>query len=271
MKVGLKDLRGKQIESLELPTVFNTPYRPEIIKKVYVNVLSSQFQPQGRYPAAGEMVSAESRNTGLGIARIARARGEGFQRAGQAAGVASVRSGRLAHPPVSWKVILKKINKKEKQLGFCSAIAATSNKDIIEKRGHKVGKISEFPIVVSNDLEKITKTTELRKALISLGLEEDLERSTNIVRVPSGKPRRRGRKRHTALSCLIVTSKGSPISKLKKSLPGVNVVSAENLSIMDLVPGTKPVRLTIYTKNAIDYMNKINTVWSRVQSMVKEL
>src|SRR5688572_32410606 len=83
MKVGLKDLRGKQIESLELPTVFNTPYRPEIIKKVYVNVLSSQFQPQGRYPAAGEMVSAESRNTGLGIARIARARGEGFQRAGQ--------------------------------------------------------------------------------------------------------------------------------------------------------------------------------------------
>ena len=120
-------------------------------------------------------------------------------------------------------------------------------------------------------LEKITKTTELRKALISLGLEEDLERSTNIVRVPSGKPRRRGRKRHTALSCLIVTSKGSPISKLKKSLPGVNVVLAENLSIMDLVPGTKPVRLTIYTKNAIDYMNKIDTIWSRVQSMVKEL
>lgn len=33
MKVGLKDLRGKQIESLELPTVFDTPYRPEIIKK----------------------------------------------------------------------------------------------------------------------------------------------------------------------------------------------------------------------------------------------
>jgi large subunit ribosomal protein L4e len=53
-------------------------------------------------------------------------------------------------------------------------------------------------------------------------------------------------------------------------LPGVNVVSIENLSIMDLVPGTKPVRLTIYTKNAIDSMNKINTVWSKVQSMVTE-
>ena len=269
MKVSLKDLRGKEIESLELPSVFNTPFRPEIIKKVYVNVLSTKFQPQGRYPAAGEIVSAESRNTGQGIARIARARGEGFQRAGQAAGVAGVRSGRLTHPPVSWKKNYKKINKKEKQLGFCSAIAATSNKDIIEKRGHNIGKISAFPILVANDLEKITKTAELRKTLLSLGLEDDLKRSTNIVRVPSGKSRLRGRKKHAALSCLIVVSKDSPVSKLKKSLPGVSVVSVENLSIMDLVPGTKPVRLTIYTKNAIDSMNTINTVWSKIQTMVK--
>jgi large subunit ribosomal protein L4e len=269
MKVSLKDLRGKEIESLELPSVFNTPFRPEIIKKVYVNVLSTKFQPQGRYPAAGEIVSAESRNTGLGMARIARARGEGFQRAGQAAGVAGVRSGRLAHPPVSWKKNYKKINKKEKQLGFCSAIAATSNKDIIEKRGHNVGNISAFPIVVANDLEKITKTAELRKTLLSLGLEDDLKRSTNTVRVPSGKSRLRGRKKRTALSCLIVVSKDSPVSKLKKSLPGVNIVSIEKLSIMDLVPGTKPVRLTIYTKNAIDSMNKINTVWSKIHTMVK--
>jgi large subunit ribosomal protein L4e len=269
MKVSLKDLRGKEIESLELPSVFNTPFRPEIIKKVYVNVLSTKFQPQGRYPAAGEIVSAESRNTGLGMARIARARGEGFQRAGQAAGVAGVRSGRLAHPPVSWKKNYKKINKKEKQLGFCSAIAATSNKDIIEKRGHNVGNISAFPIVVANDLEKMTKTAELRKTLLSLGLEDDLKRSTNTVRVPSGKSRLRGRKKHTALSCLIVVSKDSPVSKLKKSLPGVNIVPIEKLSIMDLVPGTKPVRLTIYTKNAIDSMNKINTVWSKIHTMVK--
>jgi large subunit ribosomal protein L4e len=269
MKVSLKDLRGKEIESLELPSVFNTPFRPEIIKKVYVNVISTKFQPQGRYPAAGEIVSAESRNTGLGMARIARARGEGFQRAGQAAGVAGVRSGRLAHPPVPWKKNYKKINKKEKQLGFCSAIAATSNKDIIEKRGHNVGNISAFPIVVANDLEKITKTAELRKTLLSLGLEDDLKRSTNTVRVPSGKSRLRGRKKRTALSCLIVVSKDSPVSKLKKSLPGVNIVSIEKLSIMDLVPGTKPVRLTIYTKNAIDSMNKINTVWSKIHTMVK--
>ncbi|MGB8153657.1 MAG: 50S ribosomal protein L4, partial [Nitrososphaeraceae archaeon] len=177
MITKVMDIDGKEIDNLVLPPIFDTPYRPDIIKKVYVNLKSLRYQPQGRYPAAGEMVSAESRNTGLGIARIARARGEGFPRAGQAAGVAGVRHGRVAHPPVSWKIIAKKVNKKEKMLGFCSAIAATANKEIINRRGHRTGEISNFPLVVSNEIEKIIKTSDLKKSLNSLGLQEDLSRS----------------------------------------------------------------------------------------------
>src|SRR5262245_37858314 len=135
LSVGSRDSN----KEVQLPMVFDTPYRPEVIHKVYVNLQSHSYQRQGRYPAAGEMVSAESRNTGLGIARLARARGEGFPRAGQAASVAGVRHGRVPHPPVSLKVINKKINKKEKILGFCSAIAATAKKEIMERRGHKLG------------------------------------------------------------------------------------------------------------------------------------
>src|ERR671927_556564 len=134
MKVKIIGLDGNDAGQIDLPAVFDTPYRPEVIHKVYVNLLSHSYQRQGRYPAAGEMVSAESRNTGLGIARLARARGEGFPRAGQAAGVAGVRHGRAAHPPEAWKVIYKKINYKEKQLGLCSAIAATGRKDLVENR-----------------------------------------------------------------------------------------------------------------------------------------
>ena len=164
---------GRESNSIELPEIFETPYRPEVMHKVYINLLSHKYQRQGRYPAAGEIVSAESRNTGLGIARLARARGEGFQRAGQAAGVAGVRHGRVAHPPESWKNIYKKINNKEKRLGICSAIAATSRKDLIIKRGHKIGGLSDFPIVVSNEIESVSKTKDLQTALIALGLKED--------------------------------------------------------------------------------------------------
>src|SRR5918995_1554724 len=167
MKAKLIGLDGRDSGEIELPAVFDTPYRPEVIHKVYINVLSHSYQRQGRYPAAGEMVSAESRNTGLGIARLARARGEGFPRAGQAAGVAGVRHGRVAHPPESWKEIYKKINKKEKQLGLCSAIAATGQKDLIIKRGHKIAKLSQFPIVVSNDIESISKTKDFQQPSVS--------------------------------------------------------------------------------------------------------
>src|SRR5919199_3412917 len=169
-------LDGKESHTIELPTVFQTPFRYDVIHKAYVNLLSHSFQRQGRYPMAGEVVSAESRNTGLGIARIARAKGEGFSRAGQAAGVAGVRKGRVAHPPESWKNIYKKINQKEKQLALCSAIAATARKDLIERRGHKVSDISNFPIVISDDIENISKTKDLLSLLHSLGLKDELNK-----------------------------------------------------------------------------------------------
>lgn len=85
MKAKISEIDGLETGEIELPVVFNTPIREDIIHKSYVNLLSHNFQRQGRYPMAGEVVSAESRNTGQGIARIARARGEGFPRAGQAA------------------------------------------------------------------------------------------------------------------------------------------------------------------------------------------
>jgi large subunit ribosomal protein L4e len=56
---------GSTKQTISLPQVFQTPFRPEVIHRVYVNMLSHTYQRQGRYPSAGEMVSAESRNTGL--------------------------------------------------------------------------------------------------------------------------------------------------------------------------------------------------------------
>ena len=84
--INILEMDGTNKSNVTLPAVFQTPYHPDVIQKVYNHLNSYTFQRQGRYPAAGQMVSAESRNTGLGIARIARARGEGFPRAGQAAG-----------------------------------------------------------------------------------------------------------------------------------------------------------------------------------------
>jgi large subunit ribosomal protein L4e len=262
---NILEMDGSNKSTITLPVVFETPYRPEVIQKVYNNLNSYTFQRQGRYPAAGQMVSAESRNTGLGIARIARARGEGFPRAGQAAGVASVRHGRLAHPPVSWKNIYKKVNKKEKLLALCSAIAATTHRELIKRRGHKIKDTLNLPIVVSNEIESVIKSKDLQKILIKLGLEDDLKRTFSKRNKSLHK---NSINRRSALSVLILVGNDEKIGRLANSLPGITVKSVKSLSLLDLVPGSKPVRLTIFSENAIKELGNLkcssNTILERL-------
>ena len=274
-------LDGKESRTIDLPTVFQTPFRYDVIHKAYVNLLSHSFQRQGRYPMAGEVVSAESRNTGLGIARIARAKGEGFSRAGQAAGVAGIRQGRVAHPPQSWKNIYKKINNKEKQLALCTAIAATARKDLIERRGHKVSSISSFPIIVSDRIEDLSKTKDLLNLLRALGLNDEMKRLEFSRKPRSGTARRRGRQARSALSAIIVIgsadndsskndgmidakntttnkkSRNKNITKLSGSIRGVDIKQVKDLSVLDFAPGSKPIRLTIFSESAIKELDNL--------------
>lgn len=262
--INILETDGSNRSTITLPAVFETPYRPEVIQKVYNNLNSYTFQRQGRYPAAGQMVSAESRNTGLGIARIARARGEGFPRAGQAAGVASVRHGRLAHPPVSWKNIYKKVNKKEKLLALCSAIAATTKSELIKRRGHKIKDEIQLPIVVSNEIESVVKSKDLEKILLNLGLEEDLKR-TFIRRNKSS--HKNSINRRSALSVLILVGNDEKIGRLSNSLPGITVKSVKSVSVLDLAPGSKPVRLTIFSENAIKELSNLKCTSNTIFEM----
>jgi large subunit ribosomal protein L4e len=269
MKARVIALDGTDSGEIELPAVFNTPYRPEVIHKVYVNLLSHSYHRQGRYPAAGEMVSAESRNTGLGIARLARARGEGFPRAGQAAGVAGVRHGRVAHPPEAWKDIYKKINRKEKQLGLCSAIAVTAKRELVQRRGHKISNEVRLPLIVSNDIESIAKTKDLKNALIRIGLGDDLARASLVRKARSGTARRRGRSARSGTSALIIVGNDSKLTTLSESIPGINIKHAKELSILDLVPGSKPIRLTIYSQSAIDYLKSLHAPMHKILEVIQ--
>jgi large subunit ribosomal protein L4e len=253
---------GSSEQTIPLPQVFQTPFRPEVIHRVYVNLLSHRYQRQGRYPAAGEIVSAESRNTGLGIARLARIRGQGFSRSGQAAGVASVRAGRVAHPPESWKLIRKKINKKERRLGLSSAIAATARKDLIQRRGHIIEGISSFPIICSDDIESITKTHELLKTLVAFGLANDLSRARRPKKRRKSTAHKESGTFHAAKSALIIVKKGAKVVRLSKSIPGVDVRTTDSVSVLDLAPGSKPIRLTIFSRGSLDYLKR-STVRSK--------
>lgn len=267
MKASVYSLDGKKIEDLELPKIFNTPFRQDVIHKAYVNLQSHIFQPQGRDPLAGEKTSAMSRNTGLGIARMARIKGSGFPRSGQAAGVGGVVKGRLAHHPVAEKVIVKKLNKKEKRLALCSAIAATTSRELVASRGHRIDKVN-LPLIVSNDIERISKAKDLMSILNTLNLSDDIERVKNGRKKRSGRSRMRGRVERTGKSALIVVGKDEGVGRAASSIPGIEVTTVKNLSVLHLAPGSHPVRLVMWSKGAMEQLQNLSNHTVELMAMV---
>jgi large subunit ribosomal protein L4e len=252
MKTEVVGLNGKASGQVEVPQVFASELRPDLVKRVFWLVGSHGLQPYGRDPMAGERTTAETHSppTGTGRSRIPRVKGERYSRGGLAGGVASVVKGRLPHPPRSEKVIHLGVNRKEKLLATDSAIAYTANLDAVKARGHRVKKPS-LPLVVADDIETVEKTAELMSFLQKVDLGEELERVDGSTRRNTGKRRLRGRAYRTGVGPLIVVTNDRGVGRAADAIPGVDVTRVQDVSVLDLAPGGVPGRLTLWTESAM--------------------
>lgn len=247
------DLEGKPTGKIDLPPIFSTPLRPDVIKRAVLAIQSNSIQPQGRDPMAGKRTSAESRGTGMGIARIPRRKGAG----GQAAFAPGVVGGRQGQPPTSEKKIVRRIPRKERQLALFSAIAATASKDVVASRGHNVEDIPDIPLVVTDDVESVKKTKEIEEVLVRLGVLSEILRTRESRKVRSGRGKSRGRRIKTAVGPLFVVAEDRGIVSAAKNLPGIDVVAVTDLNAELLAPGTHPGRLTIWASSAIEKLGAL--------------
>jgi large subunit ribosomal protein L4e len=245
------NLQGISTGKISLPTVFSTPLRPDVIKRAVLAIQSSRIQPQGRDPMAGKKTSAESRGTGMGIARVPRVKGGG----GRAAFAPSTVGGRQPHPPRAEKKILKDIPKKEARLALISAIAATAQKDTVASRGHKIEGIVQIPLIIDDAFESLTKTKEVEETLTTLGVLGDIVRVRDSRKIRAGKGKRRGRKMKQAVGPLIVVVDSKGLINAASNLPGVDVSTVSSINTEMLAPGTHPGRLTIWTNGAIEKLD----------------
>ena len=259
VSVKVLDMGGKPGDEVDLPSAFSTPLRPDLVQRAWWILHSHGIQPYGRDPMAGERTTAETGNppTGRGVSRIPRVKGAGSGRSGQAGGVASTVKGRLPHPPRSEKVIYRKINVKERKLALNTAIAFTADATAVAWRGHKTGKL-KFPVVVSDDLEALEKTAAVEALLADLGLTDELRRIYGGVKRRSGTARMRGRTTRKKVGPLIVVSNDRGVGKAAASIPGVQVVPVDSLSVLPLAPGGVAGRLTIWTKSAIEILGTMS-------------
>ncbi len=237
------DVEGKSAGEVTLPRVFQTSLRLDVIRKAAIAQQSHGFQPQGRNIMAGKRTTAESFGVGRGISRVPRIGGHG-PLSGSAAFAPGTVSGRMAFPPVTSKTLVKQINQKERRLALKAAIAATASDNIVRNRGHRFDQHRTLPLVVSNEVENLSKASDAKRFLTSIGVWDD------IIRVRKSKRIKAGSRVH-AVGPLVVVAEDKNARRALRNFEGLDVVRATDLSVEALAPGTHPGRLTIWSEAAI--------------------
>ena len=227
---------------MDLPEVFETAYRPDLIKRAVLAAQANRKQAYGADPYAGLRTPAESFGSGRGMAHVPRENGQGAR-------VPQTVGGRKAHPPKAEKDQGKGINDKERKLAIRSAIAATADAERVAERGHEFAADLSLPLVVGDEFEDLVKTREVVELLETLGVHVDIERADDGRSVKAGRGKTRGRKYREPKSILFVTSE-SP-SKAARNLAGADVTTAAEVNAEELAPGTDAGRLTLWTESAV--------------------
>jgi len=263
MKVNIFDVQGNTKGEVELPKVFSTPYRPDLIKRAVQAIQSHNRQPYGVDVLAGKRTSAHYhgvRHYRYGMMNREMARMHrihqgpaGLQLTARIAPQA--RKGREAHPPIIERKFWQKINYRERILAIRSAIAATAIKDLVDKRGHKTNNII-LPFVVDDSLQEIKKAKQLKLFLEKIGLEEELKRASK-KKIRAGKGKMRGRRYRKRKGPLIVVAEDKGIAKAARNIEGLDCCLVNKLNAELLAPGTNAGRLAIYTESAIKKLGEI--------------
>ena len=264
MEIKIKNLDNKEKGKLSLPVQFEEEIRYDIIKKAVEVYFANNRQAYGAFSKAGKRASAKlSRRRhnyrgsyGFGISRVPRKilTRSGTRMYWVGAFAPGTVGGRRAHPPKSEKVWDLKINIKERRKAIRSAISATVNKEVVLQKGHKVP--IDYPFVIDDSIESISKTKELINVLSALGFGDELKR-TSVRKVRSGKGKLRGRKYKTKTGLLIVVSEKCNLIKLG-NIPGVDIIDVHKLNVNDLAPGKIPGRITLWTKSSIEKLKQEN-------------
>jgi len=263
MKAQVLGTDGSQKGEMTVSKAFSEKVRTDLIQRAFLAEMSETRQPYGSDPEAGLRTSAHYHGLrhykysmmNREMARMPRIHGRVGYMSMTARRVPQAMKGREAHPPKIEKVWYEKINRKEWNKALMSAVAATADKNIVALKGHRIDGVKSLPIIVEDKIQELKKSSEVRKLLLSLGMEKELERSADS-KARAGRGKMRGRRVKERRGPLIIVSEDKGIVKAARGISGVEAVKLADLCMMELAPGSKPGRLTIWSQSAVQSMEK---------------
>lgn len=249
------------MRKMDLPLQFNERVRDDIIKRAVLSIQSKNRQQYGSDPEAGlkHVTYLKKRNNayrgqkGKAMSRTPKkalmSRGEQFYWMGAEA--PNTRGGRRAHGPTADKDFSEEINNKERRKAIRSGIAATADSELVSEKHDYSGEVP----IITDDINSVEKTQELKEKLQDLGLEDELERCSQ-KKVRAGKGSNRGRKYRRRVGPLVVIAEDDGVKDAAANLPGVEVSLVDQLNAEKLAPGTQPGRLTVWSEKAVQKLEE---------------
>lgn len=251
--VHVYSLDGDVVKTIELPPIFESEVRHDLIRRAVTAFQANRRQTYGSAPRAGMRHSVRWSGKGQGVSRVPRIRGTMI--GAQAPGTVG---GRRAHPPRLQVIWSKKINVNERRLARNAALAALKDPMLVSSRGHRFNEEISLPVVVEDGIESLEPdggaTREGLKILDHLGLTPDIERAKDGRHIRAGRGKMRGRRYRQPRSLLIVVKETDHVRRLFGNLAGVEVVSPAALNAEILAPGGDAGRLTVFSEGAIEVL-----------------
>jgi len=240
MKATVYSLEGKALKQIDLPALFESPGREDLIRRAVLSEESKLYQPKGNYKFAGLETSARYRGRkedfgsgkNKGIPHLPHEVLPGGQ-LGKVKRVPHAVKGRRCHPPKPEKKIIELLNKKEIRKAIISALAMVADRKVVTSRCHTDIGVS-LPIVMEDSFEKLAKTKDVSAVLEALNLLRFVEKACR-----------------TGTKAPLIVVSGGTVLKAARNLPGVDVVCVEKLQARHLAPGAHPGRLTLFSEAAI--------------------
>eukprot|EP00929_Paragymnodinium_shiwhaense_P006558 TRINITY_DN1101_c0_g1_i2.p1 TRINITY_DN1101_c0_g1~~TRINITY_DN1101_c0_g1_i2.p1 ORF type:complete len:406 (-),score=122.81 TRINITY_DN1101_c0_g1_i2:95-1312(-) len=249
--------------TLPMPVALTSPLRPDLVRYVHKNVSKNRRQAYAVSPKAGYDTAAESWCTGRAVARIPRAPGGGTHRAGQGAFGNMCRGGGMFQPTKTWRRWHRRVNVTQKRHAVVSALAASSLPPLVMARGHRIGEVSELPLVISEGAEGVSKTKEAVAMLTKLGCSEELQRVLDSKKVRKGKGKMRNRRYVMRKGPLVVYAEDNGIVRAMRNIPGVETACVTRLNLLSLAPGGQFGRFVIWTEGAF---KKLTAMYGSLKS-----
>jgi len=160
-------------------------------------------------------------------------------------------------PTKIWRKWHHKVNVNQRRYAVASALAASAIPALVQARGHRIDRVPEVPLVLSDDVQSVVKTQKAIEILKAVGADQDVEKVRASKNIRRGAGKSRNRRYVQRRGPLLIFNEDKGIVKAFRNVPGIDTCCVTRLNLLQLAPGGHLGRFCIWTKGALERLDSL--------------